>query len=479
MNEINKIDKINESNKVNKINEIKIKETSNNIAGKKTAFLNLGCKVNSYETEAMRQMFIDAGAEIIDFSEKADIYIVNTCTVTNIADRKSRQMLHKAKKNNPNALVIAAGCYVQSSKEELADDIAVDLLIGNNIKKQIIDIVNEYLADNSSVNVIVEDISQQMEYESLKIETVFEKTRAYIKIQDGCNQFCSYCIIPYARGRSRSRDENDILDEAVRIAQKGYKEIVLTGIHLSSYGIDKMEKSHVDKSIPNDSLLLLLEKLDKINGIERIRLSSLEPRIITDDFVIRLSKLNKICPHFHLSMQSGCDATLKRMNRKYTTKQYMDGCILLRKYFDNPALTTDVIVGFPGETKEEFLCTKVFIKNIAFAQMHVFKYSKRKGTAADKMKEQVLDDIKAARSEELISLSKELSHKFEEAHYGKVREVLFEEDLIFDGVRYMTGYTREYIKVIAKTELDIVQKVKKVRIVDHFQKELLLSEILD
>lgn len=409
---------------------------------KKVALHNLGCKVNSYETEAMEQMLRAAGYEIIDFGdEAADIYIINTCSVTNIADRKSRQMLHKAKKMNPNAIVIAAGCYVQAEGSDLTLDGAVDIIIGNNKKGDLIDIINEYENDNE-MNTALVDIDKSEDYENLFVNNVGEHTRAYIKVQDGCNQFCSYCIIPYTRGRVRSRNFQSVVDEVSGLVIKGYKEIVLTGIHLSSYGVDLEETN----------LLKLIVELHSIEGLERIRLGSLEPRIITDEFAGTISKLKKVCPHFHLSLQSGCDATLKRMNRRYDTAEYYEKCQLLRKYYSNPAITTDVIVGFPGETDEEFVMTKEFLEKINFYEMHIFKYSRRKGTVADTMPNQVQETVKASRSKTLIEVESKMSNMYRSYFVGKDVEVLFEEITEFKGEKYAVGHTNEYIKVFVSVK---------------------------
>lgn len=428
---------------------------------KKVALHNLGCKVNSYETEAMEQMLINAGYEIVRFGQDvADIYIINTCSVTNIADRKSRQMLHKAKKMNENAIVIATGCYVQSEGTELQVDDAVDIIIGNNKKADLINIIEEY-ENNNELNQALLDINSENEYENLTINSVYEHTRAYIKIQDGCNQFCSYCIIPYTRGRVRSRDVQSILDEVKGLVSKGYKEIVLTGIHLSSYGIE----------LENTNLLTLIVELDSIDGLERIRLGSLEPRIITEDFVQTISKLNKVCAHFHLSLQSGCDDTLKRMNRRYDTGEYYEKCQLLRRYFMNPAITTDIIVGFPNETDEEFNETKAFAEKINFAEMHVFKYSRRKGTAADKMSGQVLEQIKTVRSKELLQLNDIMSKQYKENFLGQNVNVLFEEIVNVDGIDYAIGHTKEYVKVSVPVN-DLVSNNSK-----YFEKDMMINSI--
>lgn len=408
---------------------------------------NLGCKVNSYETEAMRQLLEAAGYDIVEFGkESADVYIINTCTVTNIADRKSRQMLHKAKKDNPNAVVVAAGCYVQEAGEKLLEDSAVDIIVGNNKKGQIVEVLDEYFKGKDTDSFI--DINKTKEYERLAISGSEIHTRAYIKIQDGCNQFCTYCIIPFARGRVRSRSLEDIMSEVNKLAESGCHEIVITGIHLSSYGLDFDNTEYNAQPVPNaERLLQVIEAIDKVDGIERIRLGSLEPRIITDAFLTRLSAVKKICPHFHLSLQSGCDATLRRMNRRYDTKEFSDGVDKIRKYFDRPAITTDVIVGFPGETDEEFAITKKYLEKIRFFEMHVFKYSRRKGTIADRMENQVADSIKSARSDELIELDDGLSGNYRESFVGEKEKVLVEEYVEKDGKKYAVGHTRRYVKV--------------------------------
>lgn len=405
---------------------------------KKAALHNLGCKVNAYETEAMQQMLEAAGYEIVPFNEPADVYVVNTCSVTNMADRKSRQMLHKAKKNNPDSIVVATGCYVQTSEQEALEDLSVDIVIGNNRKHELVSLIEEFAKDN------VFDINhEKQEFEELFVSQTAEHTRAFIKVQDGCNQFCSYCIIPYARGRVRSRKLENVIDEVMRLASNGYKEVVLTGIHLSSYGVDFEDKT---------DLLTLIQAVNRVDGIERIRLGSLEPKIVTEEFASALSQMPKVCPHFHLSLQSGCDATLKRMNRRYTAEEYENGCQLLRKYFEHPAITTDVIVGFPGESDEEFEITKQFLKKIHFYEMHIFKYSKRKGTRAAVMQDQVAEQIKTGRSAELISLGNEMSDEFRMYYTGKIKDVLFEEKVEINGKSYYTGYTKEYVKVAKESE---------------------------
>ena len=405
---------------------------------------NLGCKVNSYETEAMRQLLEAAGYEIVEFgSETADVYIINTCTVTNIADRKSRQMLHKAKKDNPNAVVVAAGCYVQEAGEKLLADEAVDIIVGNNRKGQIVEVLEEYFKGRNIDNSFI-DINKTREYENLEINASLAHTRAYIKIQDGCNQFCTYCIIPFARGRVRSRELPDVLQEIRTLAKSGYREVVLTGIQLSSYGVDNGE-----------SLLHLIEAVHELEGIERIRLGSLEPRIVTDACAKRLSELPKICPHFHLSLQSGCDTVLSRMNRRYDTAEYEVGCALLRRYFEHPAITTDVIVGFPGETDEEFETTERYLERIHFYEMHIFQYSRREGTKAAAMPDQVPEAVKKERSEKLLALGHRMSEEFRRYYLGRQVTALLEEEFLYDGKRYYTGYTKEYVKVAVETEKDL------------------------
>lgn len=448
---------------------------------KTVAFLNLGCKVNSYETEAMQQLMKNSGYEIVDFNDIADVYIVNTCTVTNIADRKSRQMLHKAKKNNPNAIVVAAGCYAQASKGQLEEDLAIDIILGNNMKKDIVTVLNEYYMDQGKNEVVI-NIGQEQEYEELKIDSLTEKNRAYIKIQDGCNQFCSYCIIPYTRGRVRSRKQEDVIDEVERLVANGYKEVVLTGIHLSSYGIElkeieqpeEVEDYLKEKSMP---LLQIIMKLSEIEGLERIRLGSLEPRIITDYFAKTLSENKKFCPHFHLSLQSGCDSTLKRMNRKYNTEEYYDSCELLRKYFENPAITTDVIVGFPGETEEEFTTTKEFLRKVSFTEMHVFKYSVRKGTRAERMPDQVPDPVKHERSIELIALNDLMNEEYQDSFMGRIEKILIEEEITIDGIKYQIGHNERYLKLAIQAEKSFVNEIVTAKVVRRLSKDILLCEI--
>ncbi len=425
---------------------------------KKAALHNLGCKVNAYETEAMQEMLEQNGYEIVPFQEGADVYIINTCTVTNMADRKSRQMIHKARKMNPEAVVVAAGCYVQTAEMQEKLDPDIDIVIGNNKKQDLIRILAEYWKEETLHPEQVEeliDINHTKEYENLTLDRTAEHTRAYIKVQDGCNQFCSYCIIPFARGRVRSRKAQDVTDEVRRLAENGYKEVVLTGIHLSSYGMD-LEKE--------EDLLHLIQSVHEVEGIERIRLGSLEPRIITEEFAQTLASLPKICPHFHLSMQSGCDETLKRMNRRYTSAEYFEKCEILRSAFEHPALTTDVIVGFPQESEEEFEITRKFIEKVNFYETHVFKYSKRQGTKAAAMEGQIPELVKGTRSAELIRIGKEHKKAFESWYIGKEIAVLFEEEIERDGQKIWVGHTREYIKVALQSDENLQNCIRKVQI---------------
>lgn len=431
---------------------------------KTVALHNLGCKVNAYETEAMQQILQENGYKIVPFEPGADIYIINTCTVTNIADRKSRQMLHKAKKMNPGAIVVAAGCYVQASKEELKKDDAIDIVIGNNKKKDLVSILKSYEINQEEEDAVI-DVNHTSEYENLTISRTAEHTRAYIKVQDGCNQFCSYCIIPYARGRVRSRDIEDVKTEVGNLAKAGYQEVVLTGIHLSSYGIDL-----------GLTLLELIREVHKIEGIKRIRLGSLEPRIITEEFAKELSAMEKICPHFHLSLQSGCDETLSRMNRRYDTEEFEEKCMILRRYFELPALTTDVIVGFPGETEEEFKTTKEFLKRICFFETHIFKYSRRKGTKAAVMENQIDENVKNIRSQELIRLNEENQTAYEERFLGKETEILFEEKITVEEKEYYIGHTREYIKAACCADADYANCLLNKTLRGRLKKHLLLCE---
>ena len=423
---------------------------------KKVALHNLGCKVNAYELEAMEQMLKNAGYEIVPFAPGADVYIINTCTVTNIADRKSRQMIHKAKKMNPRAVVVAAGCYAQAQKGEEIDE-AIDIVLGNNRKQDLIAVLEEYQSGTGQKEEML-DLERPVEYEELELASTGEHTRAYLKVQDGCNQFCSYCIIPYVRGRVRSRKREEVIKEVERLVALGYQEFVLTGIHLSSYGIDC-----------EDNLLNLIVAVQRVEGVKRIRLGSLEPRIITEEFVKTLSSLPAICPHFHLSLQSGCTETLKRMNRRYTAEEYLEGCRLLRKYFDHPALTTDVIVGFPGETEEEFKASKEMVSEVRFYETHIFKYSRRKGTRADKMENQIPEQVKASRSHEMIELGKAHQKEYMEYYLGKQVEILFEETTEIDGQIYWVGHTREYMKVAVLSERNLENQIVTGEITEFLQ----------
>lgn len=410
----------------------------------KAALHNLGCKVNAYETEAMQQILEEAGYEIVPFSEYADVYVINTCSVTNMADRKSRQMLHRAKKQNPDAIVVGAGCYVQTKEAQALVDESIDIVIGNNKKHELVPLLREYEASHRKMACVADINHEKQAYEELSLSRTAEHTRAFIKVQDGCNQFCTYCIIPFARGRVRSREIPDVLQEIRTLAKSGYREVVLTGIHLSSYGVDNGE-----------SLLHLIEAVHELEGIERIRLGSLEPRIVTDAFAKRLSELPKICPHFHLSLQSGCDTVLSRMNRRYDTAEYEVGCALLRRYFEHPAITTDVIVGFPGETDEEFETTERYLERIHFYEMHIFQYSRREGTKAAAMPDQVPEAVKKERSEKLLALGHRMSEEFRRYYLGRQVTALLEEEFLYDGKRYYTGYTKEYVKVAVETEKDL------------------------
>ena len=433
---------------------------------KKTVALhNLGCKVNAYELEAIQQLLENRGYEIVPFAPGADVYIINTCTVTNIADRKSRQMLHKAKKMNPDAVVVACGCYVQAAGEKLEEDTAIDLIIGNNKKKDLVDILENFLAEredggkpsDAECKSFLVDMTHNREYETLSISKTAEHTRAFLKVQDGCNQFCTYCIIPYARGRVRSRRQSDVVEEVKRLVEAGYQEVVLTGIHLSSYGIDFENE---------DNLLSLIRAVHEIEGIKRIRLGSLEPRIITEEFVQAIAALPKMCPHYHLSLQSGCNETLKRMNRRYTSEEFYEKCEILRKYFEKPALTTDVIVGFPQETEEEFETTYEFLKKICFYETHIFKYSKREGTKAAVMQGQIPEQIKAKRSARLIELGEKNRRAYEESFLGKTVEVLVEEKSDVNGKEMWTGHTKEYMKIALESEKNLQNCILNVQIKD-------------
>ena len=419
---------------------------------KKVAFCSLGCKVNQYETNAMAQKFIEHGYEVVEFDEYADVYIVNTCTVTNIADRKSRQMLRRAKEINKDATLVACGCYAQVAKDELKKIPEIDLIIGNNEKNDIIQIVENHISQKGAED-LVSDVMYKLDYVELGTTTYTEKTRAVIKVQDGCDRFCSYCLIPYARGHIRSRKIENVIEEIKKVVDEGINEVVITGIHIASYGRDFKGE--------NIGLIDLLEEINKIQGLHRIRLGSIEPTIITDEFVERLSKLDKICDHFHLSLQSGCTETLKRMNRRYTTEEFKAVTKRLRVKFPNAALTTDIIVGFPGETDEEFNTTYEFLKEIAFYKMHIFKYSQRKVTKAAVMQNQVDGKIKEERSKKLIELSNENEYNYNKKYIGKQVEVLFEER---EG-EYLKGHTTNYIVVKHKTDKDdLINKIAKVTV---------------
>ncbi len=434
---------------------------------KRAALHSLGCKVNSYETEAMQQMLEQAGYEIVPFHEKADLYVINTCSVTNVADRKSRQMIHRARKQNPEAVVVAAGCYVQTSSEQAEQDAAVDIVIGNNRKQELPELIKQFEAEcrkekdtagaqkerhhGAEVADIIDINQPGQPYEELKVSHPADHTRAFLKVQDGCNQFCSYCIIPYARGRVRSRRPEDVVAETGELVKNGFQEIVLTGIHLSSYGVEL-----------GCTLLDLIRAVHEIPGVRRIRLGSLEPGIITEEFVKELSEMEKVCPHFHLSLQSGSDTVLKRMNRKYTAEEYFHKCELLREYYEHPAITTDIIVGFPGETEEEFSETCAFVKKAALYEIHVFKYSRRDGTVAARMPDQIPERVKSERSRTLMEIAEELKADFIRWYEGKTVEVLFEEPVIIGGKRYYEGFTPEYVKTLYPTEESIGNRIMKV-----------------
>lgn len=436
---------------------------------KKVALHNLGCKVNTYETDAMTQSLKENGYEIVKFEEGADIYIINTCSVTNIADRKSRQMLHRAKKLNPDAIVVATGCYVQTAGKEALEEQNIDLVIGNNNKSRIVDILNEFIKSNKK-QMVIDDLSKEVVYEDMNMTTVTEHTRAFIKIQDGCNQFCTYCIIPYARGRIRSRDLRDIIREIKELAHNGFKEIVLTGIHLSSYG---REKDFQEKNL---TLIDAIRETANIEGIERVRLGSLEPMIITEDFLKQLKEIKEFCPHFHLSLQSGCETTLKRMNRHYTPDMYYERCKMIREYFDKPAITTDVIVGFPGESDEDFEKCKSFLRKVCFSEMHIFKYSKRHGTIAAKMENQVDDNKKSLRSDILLKLNEIMNSEYRNSFIGKMVEVLLEERIFYKNKQYQVGYTKEYVKIGIVSDIDLTGKIVNVTVIENIG-EILLAQI--
>ena len=433
---------------------------------KKVALHNLGCKVNAYEVEAMQHLLENAGYETVPFEEGADVYVINTCTVTNIADRKSRQMLHKAKKMNPDAIVVATGCYAQADTEKLKEDTAVDLILGNNQKTQIVEALEEYEKEHAKQVQVIE-INHTKEYEELSISSTAEHVRAYIKVQDGCNQFCTYCIIPFARGRVRSRKIEEVLSEVETLAAKGYKEVVLTGIHLSSYGVDFPKEER-------ESLLSLIQAVSRVEGISRIRLGSLEPRIITEEFLEGIVKTGKVCPHFHLSLQSGCNKTLKNMNRRYSAQEYAEKCELIRKFYPAPALTTDVIVGFPQETEEDFEESYEFVKKIHFYETHIFKYSRRHGTKAASMDGQLTEAAKAQRSDRMLELHEIRAREYEEAMIGKKMELLLEEEIEIDGRPWYVGHSREYVRaVISKTDAHRVNDLVTVKAVAFVRDHIL------
>ena len=433
---------------------------------KKVALHNLGCKVNAYEVEAMQQLLENAGYETVPFEEGADVYVINTCTVTNIADRKSRQMLHKAKKMNPDAILVATGCYAQADTEKLKEDTAVDLILGNNQKTQIVEALEEYEKEHAKQVQVIE-INHTKEYEELSISSTAEHVRAYIKVQDGCNQFCTYCIIPFARGRVRSRKIEEVLSEVETLAAKGYKEVVLTGIHLSSYGVDFPKEER-------ESLLSLIQAVSRVEGISRIRLGSLEPRIITEEFLEGIVKTGKVCPHFHLSLQSGCNKTLKNMNRRYSAQEYAEKCELIRKFYPAPALTTDVIVGFPQETEEDFEESYEFVKKIHFYETHIFKYSRRHGTKAASMDGQLTEAAKAQRSDRMLELHEIRAREYEEAMIGKKMELLLEEEIEIDGRPWYVGHSREYVRaVISKTDAHRVNDLVTVKAVAFVRDHIL------
>ena len=440
--------------------------------GNRVALHNLGCKVNAYEIEAMQQLLEEAGYEIVPFEPGADIYVINTCTVTNIADRKSRQMLHKAKKMNPEAIVVATGCYVQTGGDKLEKDEAIDLVLGNNQKINIVEALAEYAENKPGHGSHVIKINQTKEYEDLSIDHTAEHVRAYIKVQDGCNQFCTYCIIPYARGRVRSRNIESVLKEVHSLAEKGYKEVVLTGIHLSSYGVDFPEEK-------KETLLSLIRAVHEIEGIQRIRLGSLEPGIVTREFAEGIAALPKVCPHFHLSLQSGCDETLERMNRRYRSGEYRERCELLREVYGNPALTTDVIVGFPQESEEEFQKSYDFVDGIHFYETHIFKYSRRQGTKAAAMDGQLTEAEKARRSEKMIEMHHRHASDYEKSMIGKELEVLIEEEYTNDGRTWYLGHSREYIKTaVSKSENYGVNDIVRVKAESFLEEHIMTGEVV-
>lgn len=445
----------------------------------RVGFLTLGCKVNSYETEKMKIKFEEQGHTVVAFEEKADVYIVNTCTVTNIADRKSRKMLHRAKRRNPNSLVVAAGCYVDSSDKKGEKDSSVDLFVTNAMKEDLVAFVVEAMKERNIVPMQVTEEEFEKEHHMTKEAMAQKHTRAYLKVQNGCNQYCTYCIIPYVRGPLSSKPVEDVVYEVEQLAKDGIQEVVLTGIHLSSYGVDLTEcKNFLE--LEGRMLLKLIQNVAKVDGIERIRLGSLEPRIITKNFLEELSQIPEVCPHFHLSLQSGCDQTLRRMNRHYSADEYEAGVKMIRAYFKHPAITTDIIVGFPQETEEEFEATCAFARRIAFAQIHAFKYSRRQGTMADAMTGQVDETIKNQRSEKLIGIEKELEKEYQKYFIGKKEEVLLEEVQLIEGREYVVGYNERYVRIaVSCTEMPDAKErcntIATVKIERHLTDEILLG----
>lgn len=445
----------------------------------RVGFLTLGCKVNSYETEKMKIKFEEQGHTVVAFEEKADVYIVNTCTVTNIADRKSRKMLHRAKRRNPNSLVVAAGCYVDSSDKKGEKDSSVDLFVTNAMKEDLVAFVVEAMKERNIVPMQVTEEEFEKEHHMTKEAMAQKHTRAYLKVQNGCNQYCTYCIIPYVRGPLSSKSVEDVVYEVEQLAKDGIQEVVLTGIHLSSYGVDLTEcKNFLE--LEGRMLLKLIQNVAKVDGIERIRLGSLEPRIITKNFLEELSQIPEVCPHFHLSLQSGCDQTLRRMNRHYSADEYEEGVKMIRAYFKHSAITTDIIVGFPQETEEEFEATCAFARRIAFAQIHVFKYSRRQGTMADAMTGQVDETIKNQRSEKLIGIEKELEKEYQKYFIGKKEEVLLEEVQLIEGREYVVGYNERYVRIaVSCTEMPDAKErcntIATVKIERHLTDEILLG----
>lgn len=438
-----------------------------NLQGKRAAIVTLGCKVNQYETDAMYGMLKEAGVTMVDPKEAADIYIVNTCSVTNMAERKSRQMLHRAKKKNPDVVVVAVGCYAQVGKEELSKDTNIDLIIGNNKKKDLIHILEEHMGEKESAAESIEviDIAHDQEYESLHVEQLKEHTRAYIKVQDGCNQFCSYCIIPYARGPVRSRAKDDVVREIKELAHNGFKEIILVGIHVASYGVD----------LGDTTLESLIMDVDKIDGVERIRLSSIEPMTLNQEFIDSIKDSKKLCHHFHISLQSGCDETLKRMNRKYTTAQFKGIVDGLREAFDDVAITTDIMVGFPDESDEEFNKTVEFVRNIKFADAHVFQYSQRRGTPAAKRPNQISPDVKEKRSKIIIAETQKTRDEFINRFIGKTMRVLFEQPAK-DGL--FEGKTDNYITVHASSDIDLNDQFRNV-LLERNENGIVIGKIVE